>query len=421
MVARADAAPARPDRDALDMAEPQVEDLDEPQVVVGPQGAVERNTRFDGFDYGTDSDEEKERERATARAYEEKLTPEEKKKSNQAFSTAFSSLFKHKYPDLAPEGAVDDAPTEPKVDLFEGGGCAWCGEACWAKKQCGRCRSVVYCSRACQKDAWRGGHKAECEDRPEDCGHCGLPIPAKLKCGFCRQVYYCGSECQRTDWRKGHRTACSREFRVEPPKPPPKPREAPAAEAEDDDEGYEQVRLTAEAQEAAAAGDWDRAEACFRGALEATEDAFGRDDDSVAAALANLGTFLAKRGRYDDSDPLLKRSMKIYEDAAGGPEDANALLVKSWIADNMRMRYDLEAAEKLFREILRDAREVYGETHAEVAVALNNLAGVLTEQGTPESWPQAKKYGAKALAIANATLGPDHPKTVAYRKSWENP
>ena len=56
--------------------------------------------------------------------------------------------------------------------------------------------------------------------------------------------------------------------------------------------------------------------------------------------------------------------------------------------------------------------------HAEVAVALNNLAGVLTEKGTKDSWPQAKKLGKQALDMAAATLGPDHPKTAAYRKTW---
>ena len=376
------------------------------------------------MDYGTDSDEEKERERERARKYEETLSPDDKKKSTQAFTNAFKNLYKHKYPDLAPEGFKEEPKKEPKEDLIFNGGCAHCGECCWVKKQCSRCRSVVYCSRVCQKDAWKGGHKAVCEERPVDCGHCGSPIPARLKCGFCREVYYCGTDCQQKDWRGGHRSACTKQYRVEKAPPPPRKPAAPPADddagddADDDADGHAQVRLTAEAQEAAARGDLKRAEECFRLALGATEDAFDRDDDSVAAALANYGTFLAKRGRYDESDPLLMRSMKIYEDAAGGPEDANAILVKSWIADNMRMRYDLDAAERLFREILRASRDVYGPKHAEVAVALNNLAGVLTEKGTKDSWPQAKKLGKQALDMAAATLGPDHPKTAAYRKTW---
>ena len=30
-------------------------------------------------------------------------------------------------------------------------------------RTCTKCRRVVYCSRACQKAAWKGGHKQECE------------------------------------------------------------------------------------------------------------------------------------------------------------------------------------------------------------------------------------------------------------------
>ena len=30
-------------------------------------------------------------------------------------------------------------------------------------KICGRCRQVAYCSRNCQKAAWKRGHKKECE------------------------------------------------------------------------------------------------------------------------------------------------------------------------------------------------------------------------------------------------------------------
>jgi len=378
------------------------------------------NDRWNAIDPGTDSDEEKERERDVARARTDKLNPDEKKKSNQAFTSAFSNLFKHKYPDLAPPNALDEPDRPPKVDLFESGGCDYCGEACWAKKQCGRCRSVTYCSGSCQKKHWKDGHRDACEARPEDCGQCGEPIPAKLKCGFCRAVYYCGSKCQRDHWRHEHRRECTKAHKKEPPPPPPKAAAQTPAPTPDDEEPP-QVALTQAAQAAQAAGDLAVAEDCFRRALAATEDAFDREDDSVAAACANYGAFLAKRGRYDESDPLLARAQEIYEDAAGGAEDPSAILVKSWIADNARMRYDLDTAEVLFREILASSLDVYGECHAEVAVALNNLAGVLTEQGTATSWPEAKKHGRRALDVARATLGDDHPKTRAYAKSWENP
>ena len=37
-------------------------------------------------------------------------------------------------------------------------------------RTCAKCRRVVYCSRACQKAAWKGGHKQECEELQQERG-----------------------------------------------------------------------------------------------------------------------------------------------------------------------------------------------------------------------------------------------------------
>ena len=35
-------------------------------------------------------------------------------------------------------------------------------------RTCAKCRRVVYCSRTCQKAAWKGGHKQECEELQQE-------------------------------------------------------------------------------------------------------------------------------------------------------------------------------------------------------------------------------------------------------------
>ena len=35
-------------------------------------------------------------------------------------------------------------------------------------RTCAKCRRVVYCSRACQKAAWKGGHKQECKELQQE-------------------------------------------------------------------------------------------------------------------------------------------------------------------------------------------------------------------------------------------------------------
>jgi hypothetical protein len=44
--------------------------------------------------------------------------------------------------------------------------CAQCGELFPKLKLCTRCRSVSYCSKQCQLEHWRAGHKLDCKEQP---------------------------------------------------------------------------------------------------------------------------------------------------------------------------------------------------------------------------------------------------------------
>jgi tetratricopeptide (TPR) repeat protein len=63
-------------------------------------------------------------------------------------------------------------------------------------------------------------------------------------------------------------------------------------------------------------------------------------------------------------------------------------------------------AEGLYREALEIDRVTIGEEHPGYATHLNNLAGVLVNQGKPEA---ARPLYEQALEILSATLPPDHP------------
>jgi Flp pilus assembly protein TadD len=57
--------------------------------------------------------------------------------------------------------------------------CDACGTA-GAKLRCGRCHEAVYCDRACQKMAWRKGHKSKCAPKaakPSAAGAVAAPPP----------------------------------------------------------------------------------------------------------------------------------------------------------------------------------------------------------------------------------------------------
>lgn len=76
---------------------------------------------------------------------------------------------------------------------------------------CGGCQSVHYCSKTCQKAAWKV-HKTACKEiqRKKHCSHCGIkPKEKTLVCAQCRFVRYCSEKCQKSAW-KTHKLACNR-------------------------------------------------------------------------------------------------------------------------------------------------------------------------------------------------------------------
>jgi tetratricopeptide (TPR) repeat protein len=70
-------------------------------------------------------------------------------------------------------------------------------------------------------------------------------------------------------------------------------------------------------------------------------------------------------------------------------------------------------ARKAFERALSIVEMVHGPDHPDVAIQLNNLAGVLRDQG---DYAGARERFERALAIGERTLGPDHPD-VAIRLS----
>uniref|UniRef100_A0A8W8KZ01 phytol kinase n=1 Tax=Magallana gigas TaxID=29159 RepID=A0A8W8KZ01_MAGGI len=102
------------------------------------------------------------------------------------------------------------------------GGCSFCGQRPTDLLRCSRCKEVCYCSKDCQKGHWREGHREHCvavnnqvlsmgENQGNICSFCGEEAPDSLKCGRCKEVYYCSKDCQREHWKEGHREQCKEE------------------------------------------------------------------------------------------------------------------------------------------------------------------------------------------------------------------
>ena len=68
----------------------------------------------------------------------------------------------------ASPGGARFAPWTPDPSDFEAYMntklCTQCGGTAPGGKVCGGCKAARYCSKRCQKAAWKGGHKAKCEE-----------------------------------------------------------------------------------------------------------------------------------------------------------------------------------------------------------------------------------------------------------------
>jgi hypothetical protein len=104
--------------------------------------------------------------------------------------------------------------------------CALCATALAATKRLryGRCKAVCYCSQACQRSDWKGGHKEMCKapsvvvaaappavaEKQYCCAQCGTTTSDRKKmqtCSVCKTAYYCSRACQVAHWEL-HKPVC---------------------------------------------------------------------------------------------------------------------------------------------------------------------------------------------------------------------
>ena len=77
---------------------------------------------------------------------------------------------------------------------------------------------------------------------------------------------------------------------------------------------------------------------------------------------------------------------------------------------------DYAAAEPLYRRALAIAEKTLGPDHPNTAMSLDNLAGLLASKG---DYAAAEPLYRRALGIAEKALGPDHPTTRTIRENLD--
>jgi CHAT domain-containing protein/Tfp pilus assembly protein PilF len=163
--------------------------------------------------------------------------------------------------------------------------------------------------------------------------------------------------------------------------------------------------LNAKGEAAYEAGEYVKAEALFRRALEVRRKVLPAGHRLTAASLNNLATPLQAQNRLAEAEPLLREALEIDRKGLpkGHPDIAFDL---TNLAGLLQDENDLVQAEPLYREALDVRRKSLPAQHPDIATSLNNLANFLKDEN---KLVEAEPLFREALAIRRASLSSGHP------------
>jgi tetratricopeptide (TPR) repeat protein len=152
-------------------------------------------------------------------------------------------------------------------------------------------------------------------------------------------------------------------------------------------------------------GKYAEAEPLIERSLTIWENQLGEDHPSVATSLNNLALLYKSQGKYEEAEPLYLRSLAIMEKQLGENHPLVATSLNN-LAGLYGSQEKYAEAEHLIARSLAIDEKVYGENHPEIATDLNNLAELYRTQG---KYAEAESLYRRSLAIMEKQLGENHP------------
>ena len=126
---------------------------------------------------------------------------------------------------------------------------------------------------------------------------------------------------------------------------------------------------------------------------------------ATARLMSQVGMLLLTKADFCEAEPLMRRALRIDE-ANYGKDHPDVAIDLNNLAGLLQATDRLLEAEPLMRRSLRIDEESYGQDHPRVALDLNNLAGLL--QAT-DRLVDAETMMRRSLQIDDASYGKDHP------------
>jgi eukaryotic-like serine/threonine-protein kinase len=152
---------------------------------------------------------------------------------------------------------------------------------------------------------------------------------------------------------------------------------------------------------------YDEAEPLIRQGLDISKRHLPPTHPGVGKATYSLGRVLVNRGSYDQAIKVLDEAVRIQSAPGGIPADLAVSLGE--LANAHFYTGHLDICESLNQRALAMDRQLYGESHPNVAEDLINLGAVESERGHQ---PETERYYRQALDIIQSFFGKDHPETA---------
>ena len=150
---------------------------------------------------------------------------------------------------------------------------------------------------------------------------------------------------------------------------------------------------------------YDQSELLYERALRIWNQRVGSEHPEAIRSLNGLARLYYERAQFEQSKALYQRALHLGERALG-PECLEVAYALNGLGILHEMLGEYEQAEPLLQQALYIRKQVRGLEHPDLARSFYNLAMLYAKQGKEE---QSEALYQQALYISEQALGPEHP------------
>jgi serine/threonine protein kinase len=144
-----------------------------------------------------------------------------------------------------------------------------------------------------------------------------------------------------------------------------------------------------------------------REAVNIVKEVHPLDKARLADMTSALGTALVEGGKYEEGVEVTKQAIQLQEQQDPTSQQVSDSLTD--LADALEYLGKYDESERLNQRILRLDQDRFGDLHPTVASDLLNLAQLDDSRGR---YQESEQYKRKALSITRAWYGANHPETA---------